>query len=79
MPRAVPMRTFREPPSEARSGLTPMITEGVTDARWAFCGFGGIFSVFGEVVSSKMDYYKLSDHARAGTVNIAQILNRGSA
>ena len=30
------------------------------------CGFGGTFSVFEEVVSSKMGYDKVSDHARAG-------------
>jgi L-lactate dehydrogenase complex protein LldE len=30
------------------------------------CGFGGTFSVFEEVVSTKMGYDKVSDHARAG-------------
>jgi L-lactate dehydrogenase complex protein LldE len=30
------------------------------------CGFGGTFSVVEEVVSSKMGYDKVSDHARAG-------------
>jgi L-lactate dehydrogenase complex protein LldE len=30
------------------------------------CGFGGTFSVFEEVVSAKMGYDKISDHARAG-------------
>ena len=30
------------------------------------CGFGGTFSVFEEVVSSKMGYDKVSDHARDG-------------
>jgi L-lactate dehydrogenase complex protein LldE len=30
------------------------------------CGFGGTFSVFEEVVSGKMGYDKVSDHARAG-------------
>src|SRR5216683_911432 len=30
------------------------------------CGFGGTFSVFEEVVSNKMGYDKVSDHARAG-------------
>src|SRR6266403_1698218 len=29
-------------------------------------GFGGTFSVFEEVVSTKMGYDKVSDHARAG-------------
>jgi L-lactate dehydrogenase complex protein LldE len=30
------------------------------------CGFGGTFSVFDEVVSTKMGYDKVSDHAHAG-------------
>jgi L-lactate dehydrogenase complex protein LldE len=30
------------------------------------CGFGGTFSVFEEVVSTKMGYDKVADHARAG-------------
>jgi L-lactate dehydrogenase complex protein LldE len=30
------------------------------------CGFGGTFSVFEEVVSTKMGYDKVGDHARAG-------------
>jgi L-lactate dehydrogenase complex protein LldE len=30
------------------------------------CGFGGTFSVFEEVVSTKMGYDKVSDHAHAG-------------
>jgi L-lactate dehydrogenase complex protein LldE len=30
------------------------------------CGFGGTFSVFDEVVSTKMGYDKVRDHARAG-------------
>jgi L-lactate dehydrogenase complex protein LldE len=30
------------------------------------CGFGGTFSVFEEVVSTKMGYDKVSDHAQAG-------------
>jgi L-lactate dehydrogenase complex protein LldE len=30
------------------------------------CGFGGTFSISEEVVSSKMGYDKVSDHARAG-------------
>jgi L-lactate dehydrogenase complex protein LldE len=30
------------------------------------CGFGGTFSLFDEVVSTKMGYDKVSDHARAG-------------
>jgi L-lactate dehydrogenase complex protein LldE len=30
------------------------------------CGFGGTFSVFQEVVSTKMGYDKVSDHAGAG-------------
>ena len=30
------------------------------------CGFGGTFSVFEEVVSSKMGYDQVADHARAG-------------
>jgi len=30
------------------------------------CGFGGTFSVFEEVVSTKMGYDKVSDHAKAG-------------
>jgi len=30
------------------------------------CGFGGTFSVFDEVVSTKMGYDKVSDHAGAG-------------
>ena len=30
------------------------------------CGFGGTFSVFDEVVSTKMGYDKVSDHAQAG-------------
>ena len=30
------------------------------------CGFGGTFSVSEEVVSSKMGYDKVTDHARAG-------------
>ena len=30
------------------------------------CGFGGTFSVFEEVVSTKMGYDKVTDHARAG-------------
>ena len=30
------------------------------------CGFGGTFSVFEEVVSAKMGYDKVSDHAQAG-------------
>ena len=30
------------------------------------CGFGGTFSVFEEVVSTKMGYDKVSDHASAG-------------
>jgi L-lactate dehydrogenase complex protein LldE len=31
------------------------------------CGFGDTFSVFEEVVSTKMGYDKVTDHARAGT------------
>src|SRR5260370_2388851 len=30
------------------------------------CGFGGTFSVFDEVVSTKMGYDKVRDHAQAG-------------
>jgi L-lactate dehydrogenase complex protein LldE len=30
------------------------------------CGFGGTFSAFEEVVSTKMGYDKVSDHARSG-------------
>jgi L-lactate dehydrogenase complex protein LldE len=30
------------------------------------CGFGGTFSVFEEIVSAKMGYDKVSDHARTG-------------
>ena len=30
------------------------------------CGFGGTFSVFEEVVSTKMGYDKVRDHAQAG-------------
>jgi L-lactate dehydrogenase complex protein LldE len=30
------------------------------------CGFGGTFSVFEEVVSTKMGYDKVRDHAKAG-------------
>jgi len=41
--------------------------EFVTPARPdECCGFGGTFSVFEEVVSTKMGYDKVSDHARAG-------------
>jgi len=41
--------------------------EFVTPARPdECCGFGGTFSVFDEVVSTKMGYDKVSDHARAG-------------
>ena len=41
--------------------------EFVTPARPdECCGFGGTFCVFEEVVSSKMGYDKVSDHARAG-------------
>ena len=41
--------------------------EFVTPARPdECCGFGGTFSVFEEVVSAKMGYDKVSDHARAG-------------
>jgi L-lactate dehydrogenase complex protein LldE len=41
--------------------------EFVTPARSdECCGFGGTFSVFEEVVSSKMGYDKVRDHARAG-------------
>jgi L-lactate dehydrogenase complex protein LldE len=41
--------------------------EFVTPARPdECCGFGGTFSVFEEVVSTKMGYDKVSDHAQAG-------------
>ena len=41
--------------------------EFVTPARPdECCGFGGSFSVFEEVVSTKMGYDKVTDHARAG-------------
>jgi len=41
--------------------------EFVTPARPdECCGFGGTFSVFEEVVSTKMGYDKVSDHASAG-------------
>lgn len=41
--------------------------EFVTPARPdECCGFGGAFSVFEEVVSSKMGYDKVRDHAQAG-------------
>jgi L-lactate dehydrogenase complex protein LldE len=41
--------------------------EFVTPARPdECCGFGGTFSVFEEVVSTKMGYDKVADHARAG-------------
>ena len=41
--------------------------EFVTPARPdECCGFGGTFSVFEEVVSTKMGYDKITDHARAG-------------
>jgi len=41
--------------------------EFVTPARPdECCGFGGTFSVFEEVVSTKMRYDKVGDHARAG-------------
>jgi L-lactate dehydrogenase complex protein LldE len=41
--------------------------EFVTPARPdECCGFGGTFSVFDEVVSTKMGYDKVSDHAGAG-------------
>jgi L-lactate dehydrogenase complex protein LldE len=41
--------------------------EFVTPARPdECCGFGGTFSVFEEVVSTKMGYDKVTDHARAG-------------
>jgi len=41
--------------------------EFVTPARPdECCGFGGTFSVFDEVVSTKMGYDKVTDHARAG-------------
>jgi L-lactate dehydrogenase complex protein LldE len=41
--------------------------EFVTPARPdECCGFGGTFSMFEEVVSTKMGCDKVSDHARAG-------------
>jgi L-lactate dehydrogenase complex protein LldE len=41
--------------------------EFVTPARPdECCGFGGTFSVFEEVVSAKMGYDKVADHARVG-------------
>jgi L-lactate dehydrogenase complex protein LldE len=41
--------------------------EFVTPARpEECCGFGGTFSVFEEVLSAKMGYDKVTDHARAG-------------
>jgi L-lactate dehydrogenase complex protein LldE len=37
------------------------------------CGFGGTFSVFEEVVSTKMGYDKVGDHARAGAEYIVYV------
>jgi hypothetical protein len=63
----------RARPGQARAARVHVLHEAddcgarlTLSERSECCGFGGTFSVFEEVVSTKMGYDKVSDHARAG-------------